>query len=106
MKDHFLPGIVPPAPTVMVSQAFQIETDPEFDTVPDPSDIQGTLDWWDAYRAQKHAAFDANGARTLDTMQPLDDGTPVGMIPGSAFRKFIKIDEFPFPQGEADAATP
>ena len=46
----------------------QIKTDPIYDTAPDPSDVLGTMKWWDEYRAKKRAeiagmqiSWDENG---------------------------------------------
>jgi hypothetical protein len=44
--------------------------DPRFATVPDPSDVQGTLRWWDEYRARERARLSAMQVETHEHVLP------------------------------------
>lgn len=60
---------------------------------PDPSDINGTLAYWDEYRRKKRAQYDALGLR--EQVVQITDGPAAGMsiLPAAVFREHIKMDD-------------
>lgn len=57
--------------------------------IPDPSDVQGTLEYWDAYRRKERERIYGLGLK-------YDDEAGLGtVVSGSDFRSHFEIGEFP-----------